>query len=1223
MTIYNQDILKDYVSGNRFKTYKYVYDYPTKEDIKIILTPIVGDFNIFVYSNNKINYDEKLNTFSAWEYSSKELKSNEIFISKNDLKSLQTLYIVVALDDPSKTINGIENSYYIGISDSTNGITLQSEVPIVSNLDKKWPYQIFNYVLASQETMDFSLNIFSGAISASITVNYLEIKNIICKQDCSLQVKWSELISNCSTEMCNIGISLKDESYSIYGSYIKSKYYLIVKAFGKSPELLFQGMKKHSEVQFGEENYYYIYTQGKSTLKATVFFTDANGKLYANLIKRKIENKSELIRNLPNKTNNNIQFKSNYWNFQLELNENEINNCEDACTLLITVKGENDFYNNKKSIEYDISITNEIIEISVNKPFTNSVVRDTFQYYRIHINNQENVKNLIFTLSSLEGDADLFINMNETTPTKSDHDFKSDDYETEIVQLSLETDKIKDKKLDTLAGTYTIGVYSTQDSTYTLFVSEFDKKLLPIDDYYPSSCYSSKGESCYFNYLLTWVDYTIQTPLDSIKAVVYFNFKYGSNAKITGKFVSSKDIDFNKVINNNKIDFSNDKEMDFMHIDIKLENYPEIFNMEKIHKDYYHAKQNGHSLDQIDLTKINKEYLQTLDPTILIEVKCFENCAYSIHTAERFFDDEFYLDPYYDNIVYMPKNFITNLYYYNYDDNIAYDMQFDISKGKTYFNVVSGSEKSEIEEYFISQNRQKVQVNDFTLNFTSQDMLNKNVNIKKNNNISQIKSQTFDQESIFFVKVISHHNWIKLQPGSDNILTDDSIKYDFDGRFAYFLYFDINPEYDGVNINIECLNFEDCDLDGYGSYFNSSSNLKLETTIPPNTYNFKVKAETFENNNSFYMVFTKPIEKGKIMGLISIFLKKKISIDNSILITLSPIVGLKTVTSLKKAQTIYNNKLLKSMNADEMNKFIDVFEIEKGNSKDSIIIHLSTCLGKIDFKLFDKPYFDFNSSEQIYYEFFIEGGKIQLRVKNPKSNIYLAVKYRDFETLSYCNLDKSSCYNYSEKESLYSVFYNYEVETNDVDNSSEIFKNSQLIVENIKGSYTLKFTDISQNTKKNASQYLLFMTKQSEIYEKFNSPCFLSLIKPYKDITSEIKQNKNYHEYNLDFIENGSYYIGLGVVLKNGEIFSFSPAEVTVVKRNTLLAILIIFSLIIAVAILFYLYKKTKERLEYERSDIMASTNSFKTDKELKDLKENKELNNIKYSTLSLDSSEI
>lgn len=178
MTIYNQDILKDYVSGNRFKTYKYVYDYPTKEDIKIILTPIVGDFNIFVYSNNKINYDEKLNTFSAWEYSSKELKSNEIFISKNDLKSLQTLYIVVALDDPSKTINGIENSYYIGISDSTNGITLQSEVPIVSNLDKKWPYQIFNYVLASQETMDFSLNIFSGAISASITVNYLEIKTL-------------------------------------------------------------------------------------------------------------------------------------------------------------------------------------------------------------------------------------------------------------------------------------------------------------------------------------------------------------------------------------------------------------------------------------------------------------------------------------------------------------------------------------------------------------------------------------------------------------------------------------------------------------------------------------------------------------------------------------------------------------------------------------------------------------------------------------------------------------------------------------------------------------------------------------------------------------------------------------------------------------------------------------------------------------------------------------
>ena len=49
------------------------------------------------------------------------------------------------------------------------------------------------------------------------------------------------------------------------------------------------------------------------------------------------------------------------------------------------------------------------------------------------------------------------------------------------------------------------------------------------------------------------------------------------------------------------------------------------------------------------------------------------------------------------------------------------------------------------------------------------------------------------------------------------------------------------------------------------------------------------------------------------------------------------------------------------------------------------------------------------------------------------------------------------------------------------------------------------------------------------------------------------------------------------------------------------------------------MYFKTRRRLELERTDItnMANTNRYKTDKELQEMKEQKELGNVKYTNLS------
>lgn len=80
---------------------------------------------------------------------------------------------------------------------------------------------------------------------------------------------------------------------------------------------------------------------------------------------------------------------------------------------------------------------------------------------------------LLVSLSTFgTGDPDLYIVYGDSRlPTKNDFDISSATYKSEVVEINLDHSFFAKKKMQSLKGTYIIGVYGSKNSTFTLSVS--------------------------------------------------------------------------------------------------------------------------------------------------------------------------------------------------------------------------------------------------------------------------------------------------------------------------------------------------------------------------------------------------------------------------------------------------------------------------------------------------------------------------------------------------------------------------------------------------------------------------------------------------------------------------------------------------------------------------------------------------------------------------------
>ncbi len=176
--------------------------------------------------------------------------------------------------------------------------------------------------------------------------------------------------------------------------------------------------------------------------------------------------------------------------------------------ILITIEGgvgsefeepQGDTLLKKEEIFYSISYSNEPKMISQNEPYDGYITKGEFQYYSFYFD--ENVKNIYFGLYNMNGDADMYLSYGLSLPTPTLNDWKTNDLSHEYIDLNLDDSFFKKEDLNSLSGYYTLLIEGFTNTSFSLFVSTHEQKVLPLRNNRPVVCNCrSKGQKCFLRY---------------------------------------------------------------------------------------------------------------------------------------------------------------------------------------------------------------------------------------------------------------------------------------------------------------------------------------------------------------------------------------------------------------------------------------------------------------------------------------------------------------------------------------------------------------------------------------------------------------------------------------------------------------------------------------------------------------------------------------------------
>lgn len=85
-------------------------------------------------------------------------------------------------------------------------------------------------------------------------------------------------------------------------------------------------------------------------------------------------------------------------------------------------------------------------------------------FYRLYVPYEKRNDKLVLNLTPLDnGDADLFLNKNDSLPTLREHDWSSEDVAGDFI--------VVENKEEGISGYYTVGVYGITKCSYTISFS--------------------------------------------------------------------------------------------------------------------------------------------------------------------------------------------------------------------------------------------------------------------------------------------------------------------------------------------------------------------------------------------------------------------------------------------------------------------------------------------------------------------------------------------------------------------------------------------------------------------------------------------------------------------------------------------------------------------------------------------------------------------------------
>ena len=1194
-------VVQDFFQSNQLiKVYSFenkIEEGEPSKDLRIILTRINIYCSVFVFTDLKSYKFTNEKSYPIEGYTWKTDYSNEIIISKKDpyYVSNGEIYLVVYKNNFLKTKNQNDpfySSFYIGITDEDTPFLLSEGMEHKTTLTSEYTNQTYYYNhLNISEPLSISFNLFYGKLDTVIYVDDKEYFSQTLIETTLISISTSDLRKFCKNQdSCGIKISIgKATEYN-------AQFLLICKRPG-APEQLTPGTVRTQRIISGEKHHYIIHATPNEVIgiRVSARFTNGNGNVYIN----KVTNTDVLSKmNWPDQANH--QYEASQFSSKgksIVIPYEDVKNFN-PCQLLITVVGRSPSFDSNR-IEYSISFSTDYTNINTNTNYAFYITTGETQFFSFR--HEGFSKKLYISMSNKEGDADLYLNYGKMFPSLEEYNWKSTGSYTEFLELDKDDPYFVSKGLQEIEGDYSLMIYGYSNTSYNLFISSDENKIMVLTDDYPASCSCvQKNDMCYFRYESIH-SFNIKHVYD--KEIIFtIDYTYG-NGIIYGKlFPDGNNANIIKNLpNERRYDFINDRRQNYL---------------------------------RVPLRSTDPRY--TLDSTIVLGVKCMEKSLFEINSVKLKTDEDIekaiagvaYLDLHHDNVFYLrPKRpdsqVILAFYHFKEQDlNIearAYSGEASITAYLNYSTYDPETEKS-INVYH--------PVGDFEIK--EGDYNSYYASVKKDKGYTHylymvVKPKT---DVVFYVKLDFDTEWTRVPIGkmSNHLIT----KNVFNG------YFDMMEDYEEVIITItnESPNKEisaylklnviqksEGDEKGYKYNIPSKTNFDQQGTSNKllSTISFKVNnipPEQRKESTSVRLLFTVVLNGYENMNT-----------EEKLYIMVSPNVN--HYRRVKTEQGMYYNSSISTVNKDKV-----VFNmLKKKKDDDLMIIEISSCQGDFDYELTN----DISGNgdmkvEKVEASMKQSNGKKVISVSNLKNSDYYLSVWGTEEGNLQCLANSKEC----SKDIDFLLFY-YTTNTQRYNQTiaSSVFDYEQTGKGKIKINLPKLYEkDLYGNEQKiDMVNYTVIYTQNPEEFKYMESICYLS--KMYEQLDSKeqkdihYKYNPKSHTINVEgLVNNEKYFINVLITNPNtGEVLTFRPVQVIPSFSGQVSWFLIVMcgiSIIFAILVALYFYKKYKKtdaKLQYEVNDIRNLGTIPKTVAEMKTITEKKEKE--KYTTLTEDTQNI
>ena len=832
----------------RYKIYSFTMATSKKENIKVFINRVNINFDIYIYTDiskfeierlDNLDKDKSLEPIRGYKYKSNS--NNEVIIPINDIRVNKMIYIIIAPSEPLLLQDNMKNEeteqrskeeldkkavskFYLGVSTECTPLSLPEIMPHVMTLSNSYSHQLYQKIHSNpNKSLKLYLSILMGEVDIFVSTKYLthkEIDNIDVKQatysTLTESYEYDKIIFKLNVNSFTIleldnnfmNTDNKGKIYIYY--YIKRsesivkqnktcQYMLIEKTAESKGQILQPGVVTSSKIKEGNKAYFIVEEiEKRKWAYINVRFKKGTGNLYLRI--PKVPESHNNIR-FPNEGNYDYKGAFIYSGRIISIPEKEFLRLDEKkkLQLLITVTAEKgtDTYvpsisgaasdgdtrsrEIKSEVEFSISYSNEPKRINQNEPYDGYISQGEFQYFNLYFD--KSTENIYIGLTNMNGDADMYLNRGNILPTPEKFHWSSSETGHEYIDIGKDDFFFQNEKKN-ISGYYTLLIIGFVDTSYSLFVSSHEKKVFPLRDNIPMTCWcENKGEKCFFRYNSVFNNNNVVNGIHHNEVIFTTQYLYGSGYMYSKAMVDSE-------LHNSK---------DF------YKSFPDSFN-------YEYSNKESNQLNYMKVKVVGEKYIK--DSSILLTFECSEKTKVDItSTSLNHFSSVDFIQENRENIYYLGINDISKkiaklTLIFNNNNGKDQDLIYSVHSyvGDAHIKVYGNNSEWDVQNQKITYNYKLLNEFDLITNDKEQD---ENIDIYNpythdyHNFIAKRDKENYGDiyfyiepktEFGFYIQCNFDKNWNKLQIGKAQSF--------YVVNQELFGYFDITEEYDNVEFSL-------------------------------------------------------------------------------------------------------------------------------------------------------------------------------------------------------------------------------------------------------------------------------------------------------------------------------------------------------------------------------------------------------------------------------------